>query len=156
MPIKDFLLMTAFITGMTALGGCLCWWLIKKAGIEPPGGLYWKIYKERFTGQVDSPSWSGSRHSRRSGSSQELWSRSAAWYIVPRKCAALSVEAVVFQGRAALEIYGDGSLLRRWESWENPKFTVDLQGVRRLNFYFYAEDFTGSICCAGRRQLPVA
>lgn len=156
MDITGVLLITAFPLGLALLGVDFCLWLMKKAGIQPLEGPYWKIYHEHFTGTQESPRFSGSRRSGRSGGSRPLWSWSRAWYVLPKKCAVISVEAVVTQGRGVLEIYGDQGLLRRWESWENPKFMVDLQCARRVRYVFSAQGFTGSVCCAGRRRPPAA
>lgn len=155
MDVKELLLLTAFTLSMALLGMGFCLWLMKKAGIQPLEGPYWKVYHQHFTGVRESPRFSGGR-SGQSGTSETLWSWSRAWYVLPKRCAVISVEAVITQGRATLEIYGDQGLLRRWESWENPKFTVELQGARRVRYVLTAENFTGSVCCAGRRQRPVA
>ena len=152
MDIAEFLLFAAFILGLALLGMGGCLWLAKKAGIQPLEGPYWKIYHEHFTGTQESPRFSGSRRSGPGGASRPLLSWSRALYVLPKRCGVISVEAVVTQGSAVLEIYGDQGLLRRWESWENPRFTVDLQGARRVRYVFCARGFTGSVCCAGRRK----
>ena len=50
MDITGVLLITAFPLGLALLGVDFCLWLMKKAGIQPLEGPYWKIYHEHFTG----------------------------------------------------------------------------------------------------------
>lgn len=70
MDITGVLLITAFPLGLALLGVGFCLWLMKKAGIQPLEGPYWKIYHEHFTGTQESPRFSGSRRSGRSGGSR--------------------------------------------------------------------------------------
>lgn len=147
MDIAEFLLFAAFILGLALLSMVFGLWIMKKAGFQPLEGPYWKIYHEHFTVVQERPRFGGFSGSR---DSRLHWSR--AWFVLPKKCGVISVEAVVSQGSAVLEIYGDQGLLRRWESWETPKFTVDLQGARRVRYVFQGRNFTGSLCCAGRRK----
>ena len=55
MDITGVLLITAFPLGLALLGVDFCLWLMKKAGIQPLEGPYWKIYHEHFTGTQESP-----------------------------------------------------------------------------------------------------
>lgn len=156
MDIAETLLLAAFCFGMAALGMVFCFWIMKKAGIQPPEGFFCKIYRERWTGRVGLPAWNESFGSVEHSGSRLSWSRRGEWYKVTKKCAMVAVETVVSQGHVTLEVYGDTGLLRKWESWQEPAFTVDLRGVKRVWFRVYGEGFTGSISCAGRRQQSVA
>lgn len=152
MNIAESLLLLAFCLGMSLLGLGFCLWITKKAGIQPPEGFFWKIYRERWTGRDGFPAWNEPQGSLERGGSRLSWSRHGTWYKVTKKCAMAAVEVVVSRGHVTLEVYGDTGLLRKWESWQEPSFTVDLRGVKRVWFHVYGEGFTGSIRCAGRRK----
>ena len=156
MDIAETLLLVAFCFGMAALGMGFVFWIMKKAGIQPAEGFFCKIYRERWTRRVGLPAWNESFGTVERGGSRLSWSRHGTWYVVTKRCAMIAVETVVSRGHVTLEVYGDTGLLRKWESWQEPAFTVDLRGVKRVWFRVYGEDFTGSIRCAGRRQQTVA